>query len=49
MQKYQGGCHCKEVEFEVNVDISKCMVCNCSHCEKKGFVLSFTPAVEFNL
>jgi hypothetical protein len=33
----------------VNADIEKAMECNCSHCSRKGFLLSFVPSGQFNL
>lgn len=47
--KYTGGCHCGAVKYEVEADLSHTMACNCSHCEKKGFILSFVPAEQFTL
>lgn len=49
MEKYQGGCHCGAVRFEVEMELDRTMVCNCSHCSKKGFILSFVPAGQFTL
>ncbi|MBB5518025.1 GFA family protein [Amphiplicatus metriothermophilus] len=49
MKDVTGGCHCGAVRFEAKVDLSQTNVCNCSHCEKKGFVLSFTPRENFRL
>lgn len=47
--KYTGGCHCEAVRYEVEVDLSSTMVCNCSHCSKRGFVLAFVPGENFTL
>ncbi len=49
MEKYHGGCHCGAVRYEVEVDLSSVLECNCSHCEKKGLLLAFTPAEHFTL
>lgn len=49
MKKYQGGCHCGQVRYEVEMDIGKPISCNCSICQKKGTLLSFVPANQFTL
>lgn len=42
---YSGSCHCGAVAFEVAGDPpGEAMSCNCSHCRRKGFLLSFVPA-----
>ncbi len=49
MQTYHGSCHCGAVRYEVEADLSKVMECNCSHCSRKGFILTFVPAEQFHL
>lgn len=49
MQKLKGSCHCGAVAYEAEADISTVMECNCSHCERKGFLLVFTPRENFTL
>lgn len=49
MKNYHGGCHCGVVQFEVAVDVSQTMVCNCSHCQMKGFIMVFVPKNDFKL
>ncbi len=49
MQTYKGSCHCGAVGFEVEADIEEVIECNCSHCERKGLLLTFAPAVNFKL
>jgi hypothetical protein len=46
---YTGGCHCGEVRFEVTVDISNVMSCNCSICQKRGALWVFVPPESFAL
>ena len=47
---YQGSCHCGAVAFSVDGDVpGKAMSCNCSHCRRKGFLLTFVPADTFRL
>ena len=41
--KYQGGCHCGNITFEVEGDIESVVGCNCSICTKRGYLLWFTP------
>lgn len=49
MKTYKGGCHCGAVRFKVEGDFKNAMACNCSHCGKKGFLLTFVPADQFAL
>jgi hypothetical protein len=46
---YQGSCQCGAVSYEVDVDIDDAITCNCSRCQRLGFVLAFTPWASFNL
>ncbi|WP_313808959.1 GFA family protein [Sphingobium sp.] len=47
---YTGSCHCGAVTFTVATDApTQAMTCNCSHCSRKGFVLTFVPADQFTL
>lgn len=47
--KYQGGCHCGAVKYEVETDLGNVIDCNCSHCHKKGLVLTFIEPTQFTL
>lgn len=47
--KYTGACHCKKVSFEVELGLDNVISCNCSHCQMKGLLLTFTPAENFTL
>ncbi len=44
---YKGGCQCGAVAYEVDVDIDTAMTCNCSRCQRMGFVLAFAPRDKF--
>lgn len=41
--KYQGGCHCGNIAFEVEGNIESVTECNCSICSKRGYLLWFAP------
>lgn len=49
MNKHQGSCHCGAVTYEVKGDFAEGMRCNCSHCQRKGFLLAFVPEEQFKL
>lgn len=49
MPAYHGSCHCGAVKFEAEADLAKTIECNCSHCARKGFLLTFVPAAQFRL
>jgi hypothetical protein len=46
---YGGGCQCGAVRFEVDVDISGPLACNCSRCGRLGLNLVFAPVGAFSL
>lgn len=48
-EHYTGGCHCKAVRFEVDIDLDKVIACNCSHCASRGAILGFAPTSQFKL
>jgi hypothetical protein len=47
--KHQGGCHCGQVRFEVEMNLEKAVSCNCSICLKRGSLLDFVPESNFKL
>lgn len=47
--KTEGGCHCGRVRFRVVVREPKALECNCSICEKKGFLHIIVPREDFEL
>ncbi len=46
---HQGGCHCGNVRFEAETDLTHLISCNCSNCAKRGLILAFVPAEKFKL
>jgi len=34
--KYKGSCHCGNIAFEVDGELSEVVTCNCSICQRKG-------------
>jgi hypothetical protein len=48
-KKHVGSCHCKAVQFEVEVDASAGSQCNCSICTKLGAVGTIVKPSAFSL
>ena len=46
---YKGSCHCGQVAFEVEGDLTQVMDCNCSICSRKGALLWFVPRDNLRL
>lgn len=40
---YRGGCHCGNVQIEVEGELEAVLSCNCSICSKKGVLLWAVP------
>jgi hypothetical protein len=38
-----GSCHCGKVRFTVEGTPTEALECNCSHCQRKGYLLWFVP------
>jgi hypothetical protein len=49
MAQYQGSCHCGRVAYEVEADLGQTLTCNCSYCQRRGSILTFSPASAFTL
>jgi hypothetical protein len=49
MAEYTGSCHCGKVRFRVLAELSEAVVCNCSICQKKGFVHLIVEPSAFTL
>lgn len=47
--KYSGSCHCGDVAFEFEAAFDEVVECNCSHCSRKGYLLTFVPHEQFTL
>lgn len=46
---YSGGCHCGHVRYEVTADLATVIECNCSHCSKRGLLLTFVAPDNFKM
>lgn len=44
MPLYKGSCHCGQVQFEADCDVTQTMECNCSICSHKGAI--YTQAIN---
>jgi hypothetical protein len=49
MRTYRGGCHCGRIRYEVATALSPVLSCNCSICQKRGYLLTFAPRAAFKL
>lgn len=49
VSQYEGSCQCGAVRYEVEMDLDNTITCNCSRCQRMGFVLSFAPQESFQL
>jgi hypothetical protein len=47
--KYSGSCHCGALSFEFEGAFDEVMECNCSHCSRKGYLLTFVPHAQLEL
>lgn len=47
--RYKGSCHCGQVAFEVEGEITQAMACNCSLCQRKGALMWFVPRNKLQL
>lgn len=48
-KKHHGTCYCGDVEFEVEVDITKGSQCNCTLCARLGSTGSIVKPAAFTL
>jgi hypothetical protein len=50
MATYAGSCHCGKIAFSFeSAPITEGLECNCSICQRKGSILHFIPAADFEL
>jgi hypothetical protein len=49
MKTYQGSCHCGQVRFEIETDLTKATECNCSICTRKGALHHRVSPEKFKL
>lgn len=50
MEKYAASCHCGAVKISFETEpLTEGMECNCSHCFKKGFILTFLPTNQITV
>jgi len=47
--KYKGSCHCGQVAFEIEAEITHVTECNCSICSRKGALLWGVAADKFRM
>jgi hypothetical protein len=47
--QYHGSCHCGNVQFDVEGEITGAITCNCSICQRKGSRLAFFPRTALTL
>ena len=45
----KGQCHCGKVKFSINCELKELRRCNCSHCRRKGYVMTTVNKDEFHL
>ncbi len=46
---YHGSCHCGNIAFDVEGELTGAMACNCSICSRKGSLLWFVPRDKLRL
>ncbi|CAH0536611.1 GFA family protein [Vibrio marisflavi] len=48
-KKFEGSCHCGDVQFTFVSDLSRVGKCNCSLCLKRNAIMAYTEAHKFTL
>jgi len=49
MQTYKGSCHCGAVVFEIDTDLDRAGICNCSICRRRNAPMHRVAADNFRL
>ncbi len=48
-QFYSGSCQCQAVRFQAALDLDATVTCNCSRCQRLGWVMAFTPRAKVTI
>ena len=48
-ETHHGSCQCGAVQYDVTIDLSNTVTCNCSRCRRIGSVLAFAPREALRL
>ena len=49
MRTWRGSCHCGRIRFEADGELTGVSVCNCSICQRTGYVHWTIPPERFRL
>ncbi|MEN8158516.1 MAG: GFA family protein [Myxococcota bacterium] len=49
MPTHRGSCHCGRIRFEADGELTEVSVCNCSICERTGYLHWYVPPASFRL
>ena len=45
----KGKCYCGKIKFQLSCNLTDLKRCNCSHCRRKGFVMTTAKLNQFKL
>lgn len=48
-QRYDGSCHCRQIQFRATLDLAESIVCDCSICAMKGSIVNRVEDTDFEL
>lgn len=49
MPTHRGSCHCGRIRFEADGELTEVLVCNCSICQRTGYLHWTVPPEAFRL